>query len=75
MGALQERKPQVPMPRSEKYHELSLHLEEEERERAQTWEFHRPVPWQLEKQKHSGQIKSLLEPQGNFQRREELKVK
>lgn len=75
MDALQERKSQVPMQRYEKYCELSLHLEEEERERAQPWEYQGLVPWQLEKQKHSGGIKSQLELQGNFQRLEEPRVK
>lgn len=63
------------MPRYEKYCELSLHLEEEQRERVRTWKFQGLAPWQLEKQKHSGGIKSQLEPQGNFQRLEEPKVK
>lgn len=64
----------MPMLRFEKYHELSLY-HEEERERAQTWEFQGLVPRQLKKQKHSGRIKSQLKPQGNFPRLEEPKVK
>lgn len=63
------------MLRYEKYRELSLYLEDGERERAQTWEFLGLVLWQLEKQKHSGGIESQLEPQGNFQRLEEPQVK
>lgn len=70
----------MPKLRYERYHELSLHLEEEhqlgeERDKGQTWEFQGPVTEWLEKQNHSGGIKSQVEPQGNFQRLEEPKVK
>lgn len=70
----------MPIVRFEKEHQRSLHPGGyhqlgEEREKAQTWKYQKPMPRELEKQKHSAVMKSQLEPQGNFQGEEEPKVK